>query len=140
MIGRREFIALVGGAAAWPQMARAQQPAMPVIGWLGWRSAAADADYVEAARRGLDENGFTIGQNLQIDFRWAEGQPNRLPAMAADLVSRRVKLIVAAGGASAPAAKAATTTIPVVFSTGTAKALRLTFPLSLLTRADEVIE
>jgi putative ABC transport system substrate-binding protein len=119
MIGRRAFITLLGGAAAaWPLAARAQQPTPPVIGWLGSRSAVADADYVEAARRGFGENGFTTGQNLQIDFRWSEGQPNRLPAMAADLVSRRVKLIVAAGGASAPAAKAATTTIPIVFSTG----------------------
>jgi putative ABC transport system substrate-binding protein len=115
---RREFVTLLGGAVAWPLAARAQQPKIPVIGYLGSRSAASDADYVEAFRRGLNENGFTVGQNVQIEFRWAEGQPDRLPGMAAELVGRRVTLIVAAGGGAGPAAKAATAAIPIVFSTG----------------------
>jgi putative ABC transport system substrate-binding protein len=115
---RREFIALLAGAAAWPVAGRAQQPAMPVIGFLGFRSAAVDVDLLEAFRRGLAENGFIAGQNVQIEFRWAEGQTDRLPAMAAELVRRRVTLIVAAGGGAGPAAKRATATIPIVFSTG----------------------
>jgi putative ABC transport system substrate-binding protein len=115
---RRDLITLFGGAAAWPLAARAQQAAMPVIGYLGSRSAAVDADLIEALRRGLSENGFAVGQNVQIEFRWAEGQADRLPALAAELAGRRVSLIVAAGGGAGPAAKAATTTIPIVFSTG----------------------
>jgi ABC-type uncharacterized transport system substrate-binding protein len=116
---RREFIGLVGGAAAWPLPARAQQrPAMPVIGYLGQRSAATDANYLEGFRQGLAENGYVVGQNVAIEFRWAEGQLQRLPTMAADLVRRRVNLIVAAAGYAPEAAKAATSAIPIVFSTG----------------------
>jgi putative tryptophan/tyrosine transport system substrate-binding protein len=115
---RREFITLLGGAVAWPLAARAQQSAMPVVGYLGARNAAGDASYVEAFRQGLAESGFIPGQNVAIEFRWADGQYNRLPAFAAELVRRRVNVLVTAGGAAAPVAKAATSTIPIVFSTG----------------------
>jgi putative tryptophan/tyrosine transport system substrate-binding protein len=116
---RREFITLLAGAtAAWPRAARAQQPAMPVVGYLGARNAAGDASYIEAFRQGLGESGFILGQNVAIEFRWADGQYNRLPAFAAELVRRRVNVLVTAGGAAAPVAKAATSTIPIVFSTG----------------------
>jgi putative tryptophan/tyrosine transport system substrate-binding protein len=116
---RRDFITLLGGSAAvWPLTARAQQLAMPVVGYLGARNAAGDARYIEAFRQGLGESGFIPGQNVAIEFRWADGQYNRLPAFAAELVRRRVNVLVTAGGAAAPVAKAATSTIPIVFSTG----------------------
>jgi putative ABC transport system substrate-binding protein len=118
-VKRREFITLLGGAAAaWPAAAAAQQPAMPVVGYLGARNAAGDASYIEAFRQGLAESGFIPGQNVAIEFRWADGQYNQLPAFAAELVRRRVNVLVTAGGAAAPVAKAATSTIPIVFSTG----------------------
>jgi putative ABC transport system substrate-binding protein len=114
---RREFISLLGGAAVWPLVARAQQSAMPVIGFLSSRSPGESNDLVMAFRRGLRDSGFIEGQNLSIAFRWAEGRYDRLSGLAAELVDLRVAVLFTAGGSPAAlAAKAATQTIPVVFS------------------------
>jgi putative tryptophan/tyrosine transport system substrate-binding protein len=114
---RREFITLVGGATGWPLATRAQQPAMPVIGVLHGVSAAQWADRMVGFHRGLEEAGFAEGRNLAIEYRWAEGQFDRLPAMAADLVSRKVAVISAFHDVATCAAMAATKTIPIVFVT-----------------------
>jgi len=120
MIRRREFITLLGGAAAWPLVARAQQPAMPVVGvlWPNSHDAEPDRTFLAAFLEGLRDGGFFEGRNVALEYRWAEGHNDRFPALAADLVRRHANVIVPEGTPAALAAKAATTTIPIVFQSG----------------------
>src|SRR5262249_50061409 len=115
---RREFITVLGGAAAWPLAARAQLSAMPVIGYFSGRSSAAETQFAAAFRQGLEESGYVEGHNVAIEFPFSNGEDDRLPALAADLVRRDVAVLVATDTPSALAAKQASTTIPIVFGTG----------------------
>src|SRR5262245_37994616 len=116
---RRQFITLIGGAAAaWPLAARAQQPAMPVIGYLNNGSPESDVPRLTGLRRGLNQTGYIEGRNLVIEYRWAGNQADRLPALATDLVQLRVAVIVSPGLVATLAAKAATISIPIVCSVG----------------------
>ena len=117
-IRRREFLLLGGGAAAWPLTARAQQPALPVVGYLNFGSPESDAPRLTGLRQGLSQTGYVEGRNLVIEYRWAGNQADRLPALAADLVQLRVAAIVSPGLVGTLAAKAATTSIPIVFNVG----------------------
>src|SRR5262245_25389810 len=115
---RRDFVTLLGGAIAWPLAARAQQAEMPVIGWLSPGSREVDQVRLAMFERGLAESAYIVGNNLALEYRWAESQNDRLPALAADLIQRRVSVVAAAGIAAARVAKAATSTVPIVFLTG----------------------
>src|SRR5271165_4560443 len=115
---RRDFITLLGGTTAWPLTARAQQKTMPVVGILAAPAPEPLHDQIAAFRQGMNESGYIEGENVTVEYRWAEGQYDRLPAMANDLIARGAAVIVALAPAAAAAAKAATVTVPIVFVIG----------------------
>jgi len=129
-IRRRECILTLGGAAVWPLAGRAQQAGIPLIGYLGIRSLESDAFRLTGLRRGLNETGYVEGRNLAIEYRWEENQPDRIAALVAELVQMRVAVIVTVGAPATLAAKAATTTIPILFNSG-ADPVQLGFVASL---------
>ena len=114
-MSRRELISLLGGAAAWPFAAHAQQPAVPMVGFLQPGSPADSGHFAAAFLKGLKETGYAEGENLVVEYRWAEGRYERFPQFAADLVERRVRVVAAGGPPATLAARAATSTIPIVF-------------------------
>ena len=128
---RRDFIKVVAGSAVtWPLAAPAQQPTLPVVGFVRDGSADGNARFVAAFRKGLNENGYVEGQNVTVEYHWLEGQYDRLPALMADLVRRRVAVIAAPGGVPALAAKAATATTPIVFGVGETRSSWVLSPVS----------
>src|SRR5215475_8251519 len=133
---RREFIAGLGGAAAWPLTARTQQRAMPVVGWLSTRNSETDAHVLPAFRRGLNGQGYVEGRNVTIEYRWSDTQNDRLPALAVDLVRRQVAVIAAVGGDQPMrAVQAITTTIPIVSAGGPPSGIVFSRPGSNVTGA-----